>query len=202
MAGVSFPNLPGGMLRVAGIDPSLTSTGVAVALISEAGTVVDRVTRTVVSKGTKGDSLDARYARLRVLVARIVDVADGSDLVVIESPAHSRVTGSHHDRSGLWWLLVQEFRECSLASIVEVSPSARAKYIAGKGNAAKDAVLAAAIRRWPEWDITGNDVADAVGLLSMGCRSLGHPIETSMPAANLTAMTSVRWPITQEASPA
>ncbi|MBP6526307.1 MAG: hypothetical protein KA249_12965 [Dermatophilaceae bacterium] len=199
---MSFANLPGGMLRVAGIDTSLTSTGVAVALISEAGTVVDRVTRTVVSKGAKGDSLDARYRRLRVLVARIVDVAGGSDLVVIESPAHSRVTGSHHDRSGLWWLLIQDLRECSLASVVEVSPSGRAKYISGKGNAAKDAVLAAAIRRWPEWDIAGNDVADAVGLLSMGCRSLGYPIETSMPAANLTAMTPVRWPTSQETSTA
>lgn len=43
---------------------------------------------------------------------------------------------------------------------------------------------------------------DAVGLLSMGCRSLGHPIEASMPAANLTAMTPVRWPTSQEASTA
>jgi crossover junction endodeoxyribonuclease RuvC len=110
------------------------------------------------------------------------------------------VHGSQHDRSGLWWLVLDPVHWDGRArDVVEVPPTCRAKYATGKGNAPKDAVLAAAIRRFPDWDITGNDVADAVILAAMGARHLGHPID-QMPAAHLTAMAAVRWPTTSGAA--
>jgi crossover junction endodeoxyribonuclease RuvC len=55
-------------------------------------------------------------------------------------------------------------------------------------------VLAAVVRRYPHTDVTGNDLADALVLAAMGARRLGFPIETSLPVANLAAMTKISWP--------
>ena len=76
-----------------------------------------------------------------------------------------------------------------------MTPTARAKYGTGKGNAAKDAVLAAVIRRYPAVDVTGNDEADALILAAMGARHLGIPLELSpVPGPCLDALLKVRWP--------
>jgi hypothetical protein len=50
------------------------------------------------------------------------------------------------------------------------------------------------VRRYQQVDITGNDIADALVLAAMGARQLGTPIETSLPAVHLTAMTKISWP--------
>lgn len=77
--------------------------------------------------------------------------------------------------------------------IAEVPPANLKRYAVGKGNAAKDEVLAAAIR-YLHADITGNDIADAVVLAAIGARHLGQPIEGALPQANLTAMDKINWP--------
>ena len=180
---------------VAGLDLSLTSTGVAMASWTESLEFA-RDTRRIESKGRAGATLRERQGRLHRLTSQVVELVAGADLVVIEQPAFSRTMGSMHDRSGLWWLVV----DCLIAEygsrVVEVAPTARAKYATGAGNAGKDAVLAAAVKRYPAWDITGNDVADAVILAAMGCRHLGHPID-SLPQLHLAAMTKVHWPTTE-----
>ncbi len=51
--------------------------------------------------------------------------------------------------------------------------------------------VAAAIRRYPAWDITGNDVGDAVVLAALGARLLGHPIDEPMPATHLRALAKL-----------
>jgi crossover junction endodeoxyribonuclease RuvC len=78
--------------------------------------------------------------------------------------------------------------------VVEVAPALLKKYATGKGNAGKDEVLAAAIRRYPMANITCNDIGDAVVLAAMGARHLGEPIESSLPQVNHTAMEKVAWP--------
>src|SRR5690606_38220704 len=57
-----------------------------------------------------------------------------------------------------------------------VAPTPLKKYVTGRGNASKDEVLAAAIRRWPDAAINGNDEADAYALRAMGLDHLGHPV--------------------------
>lgn len=178
-------------MRVIGLDLSLTATGVA--LIEDGSITV----RTITSKPS-GDSLDARQARLHNLVANLLTnhmPTDPVDLVVIEQPAFSRTTGHHHDRSGLWWMVVDAiwgWRE-EITPMAEVPPTTLKKYATGKGNAAKDAVLLAVARRYPHVDIRDNNMADALVLAAMGARHLEHPVD-DVPQLNQTAMAAVRWP--------
>lgn len=183
-------------LEIAGIDLSLTSTGIARACFEAADghELMYPFVRRVKSTGNAGASLDDRWKRLASLVGTIADEVADATLVVIEGPSFGQARqGGQHDRAGLWWLLVNELREICKMPVAEVPPSVRAKYATGAGNAGKDAVLAATVKRYPDWDITGNDVADAVILAAMGARHLGQPID-SLPQIHLSAMTKVRWP--------
>lgn len=173
---------------VVGIDPSLASLGLAA--------VVDQVvhsTSRIRSVGRSHDTLLQRSNRQDVIVAQVVDFTAGyfPDLIVIEGPAYGSKFGHAHDRSGLWWAIVSALLPG--CAVVEVPPTNRMKYATGKGRADKDVVLAAAIKRYPSGDITGNDVADAVILAAMGSRHLGFPVEESLPLTHLAAMDAIRW---------
>jgi hypothetical protein len=175
-------------VNVTGIDLSLTSTGVA----SSAGLW------RIASKGTADADLHTRAVRLGSLAWSIVDtvannVAVLPDLVVIEGPSYGSRHGSAHDRSGLWWLVVDRLRAHDIP-VAEVPPPSRAKYATGNGGAGKDRVLAAAIKRYPDADIDGNDVCDAHILRAMGLRHLGEPLEKSLPETHLGALRRVHWP--------
>jgi Holliday junction resolvasome RuvABC endonuclease subunit len=176
-------------VSVVGIDLSLTSTGVCVIDGSTVGTF------RIASKGTKLDSVAERAQRILDITGRIlVYVPTDVALVVVEAPSlgQARQAGEHL-RSGLSWRLAAALY-LQGHPIAEVPPALLKKCGTGKGNAPKDQVLAAAIRRYPQADISGNDVADALVLAAMGARHLGQPIETSMPVANLAAMTKINWP--------
>lgn len=174
-------------MKVVGLDLSLTSTGVA--LVTENGAVTDRIT----TKGARSDTLTDRHRRLRRIVMDVVNHDDRTDLVVIEGPAFSRSNPGMHDRSGLWWLVVDALERRD-TTVIEVPPNLRAKYATGRGNAAKDDVLSAVIRRYPNVDVNGNDEADALILAAMGARHLGHPLEATLSPLHLEAMTKVAWP--------
>lgn len=178
---------------IVGLDLSLTSTGIAV--IGPPGIQV----ADVVSKAT-GDTIDARSARLRRVAGKIHEwcIHSAPDpLIVIEQPAYSRQTGHMHDRSGLWWLTVARLTGIGVG-VVEVSPTVVKKYATGKGGASKDAVLAAVIRRYPAVEVANNNQADALVLAAMGSRHLGTPIEESLPAVQVAAMATPKWPSTGE----
>lgn len=178
---------------VVGIDPSLTSTGIAV-VDTDDPLVID--VHRVQSKGTRADTWPQRLARIEDVTDRVTAVvaADhpGSDgMVVIESPSlSSRNAGSAHDRSGLWWAMFARLRGLGV-TVVPVPPANRAKYATGRGNAPKDAVMLAAAKRYPQAYLTGNDEADAVILAAIGARLGGQPIEDSIPKANLDALTKL-----------
>lgn len=180
-------------MKVVGLDLSLTSTGVAVA--TQDGAITDRIT----TKPTPNATLRDRVARLGMMASLTCDHAKGADLIVIEQPAYSRTGGSTHDRSGLWWLVVGKLS--GLYPVVEVAPTCRSRYATGRGNASKDDVLSAVIRRYPHVDVNGNDEADALILAAMGARHLGHPLERpglkpmhALPTPHLKAMDAVHWP--------
>jgi len=173
---------PAGPL-VIGVDLSLTGTGIA----SLHGAVK------IASSGKKDATLAQRQQRLRHLRQRIVAVVGqhgDPDLIVIEGPSYgSKNAGSQHDRSGLWWLLVDVFTIRGWR-VLEVPPSTRMKYATGKGMVDKDVVLAAAIKRLPI-DVTNNDEADAAWLCAIGHDLLGDPL-TDLPATHRAALNSVR----------
>jgi len=179
-------------VRVIGLDLSLASTGIAA--IGPAGVAVDRV----LSRSVRGPSLSQRRDRLTAIrdniKAALFDLGHTArTLVVVEGPSlgQARQAGQH-DRAGLWWLVVDWLHDWSYPT-AEIPPASLKKYATGKGNASKDAVLAAAIRRYPMADITGNDVADAVVLAAMGAHHLGVPLAT-VPALHATALAKVTWP--------
>lgn len=174
--------------RIVGIDLSLTSTGLAV--ITATGDVELHRIR---STGKAGASLPERNARLGRITGEIADHLDGAALVVIEGPSFGQARqGGQHDRAGLWWLTVDHVHGAGIP-VAEVPPSVLKKYITGKGNASKDEMLAAVIRRYPGVMVSANDEADALALVALGARHLNEPIDT-MPAVNCQALAKVRWP--------
>jgi len=174
---------PAGPVHVVGVDLSLTGTGIA----THHGAVK------IVSAGKKDATLSQRQQRLRHLRQRIITVVSqhgDPDLIVIEGPSYgSKNAGSQHDRSGLWWLLIDVFTIRGWR-VIEVSPSTRMKYATGKGQVDKDVVLAAAIKRLPI-DVTNDDEADAAWLCAIGHDLLDQPL-CDMPAAHRSALEPLR----------
>lgn len=170
---------------IAGLDLSLTATGIAV--------FTDGATRTALvrSGGTRQDSWLQRHDRIRGLVEKIAGHVPPGALVAIE--AYGSTTGSVTDRAALWWMTFGALRDIG-CTIVPIPPTVRAKYATGKGNAGKDVVLAAAVRRYPHIDINTNDEADAVILMAIGCRLIGAPIDDPLPVLQLAALNNLHLP--------
>ena len=185
--------------RVVGADLSLTSTGLADSRgrtdrvrtkpSSDVPATVRRlasISRNVHSFATMTageDGVDGlRYA------------ADPADLVVVEGPSFASTGGQQHTRGGLWWSVVDALHWSDLPILV-VPPTVLKTYATGKGNAGKDEVLAAVVKRYPAWDVTGNDIADAVVLAAIGARLLGHPVD-DLPKTHLRALAKVTLPTT------
>jgi Holliday junction resolvasome RuvABC endonuclease subunit len=132
------------------------------------------------------------YERLRWIRDSVLDFTDLDALVVVEGPSFGSRGNAVHQLGGLWWLITEALdrRGCLLAV---ASPQTRAKYATGRGNAGKDEVLAAAVRRFTAFMVVSNDEADALILCAMGCDRLGMPI-APMPAEHRKALNAVDWP--------
>lgn len=176
------------MTAVAGIDPSLTGTGMA-------GNG-DHWSARIVTKPTKG--ADSTLDGLR-RIGRILRELDGAgvfdhELIVMEGPSFGQMRQQgEHVRAGLWWAVAQRAAEVGTPLLV-VPPATLKTYVTGRGNASKDQVLAAVVKRYPHWEVTGNDVADAVGLMAIGARMLGEPVEESLPQTHLRALAVLKLP--------
>lgn len=170
------------MTTYCGIDLSLTSTGVCVRYEDET------VTRLVTSKPAK--TLDQTIDRLRYLTETVTGLVPRYAHVAVEGPSYGSTTGHQHDRSGLWWLVVDALNR-QRATIVSVPPKTRAMYATGNGSAGKDAVLAAMIRKHPLLPINDNNVADAVALCDIAARYFGHPVD-DLPETHTRAMKGIR----------
>lgn len=182
---------------IVGLDLSLTSTGIAVHWDNN-----DIRTHRVRSKGTKDATWEQRSARLRKIANDVVNVIPNNSLVIVEGPSYGSIGTGTHDRSGLWWMVYQVLSNLN-ATIIPVSPAQRMMYATGKGggkDAGKDNVLAATIRTYPHLDITGNDIADAVIFMAIGCRLVGNPLEEALPKNRLNAMAKISLPETRTAA--
>lgn len=172
---------------VVGLDLSLTSTGWAT--WGSHGFAGGHIPST----GHKDDSLQQRWTRLYDLSEQVAQIIPPNALVVIEAPSYGGMKyGKPHDRSGLWWMIV-EMAYRNRHAVVEVPPSNLKQYVTGSGIADKDAMIAAIVKRYPDANVTNNDHADAVGLASMGARHLGCLAESGLPVRNIAAMDKVRW---------
>lgn len=177
---------------VTGIDPSLTGTGLA-RIVSDAGKVRAVATHTVGSEPC-GKSVEARLDRLSVIVSEVAEFILPGSLVLIESPAYTRQAGARHERSGLWWLIARAAKAAG-CRVVEVSPTARARYATGNGNPGKRAVVAAMREQFPLVPLADDNQADALALAQLGMRLVGSPIEREPRQHHLDAVAAVRGDI-------
>jgi crossover junction endodeoxyribonuclease RuvC len=185
---------------IAGVDLSMTSTGLAVSTgqglpEDPFNATLHRVqSKPIVSArtvtGKPAPTWEDRRVRMADIVRRVTEAVPDGSLVFLEAPAYGATGAGTFDRSGLWWWVFSELTalECL---VVPVSPAQRMLYATGKGggkDAGKDAVIAAVVRRYPWADVRGNDEADALVLLAMARRAVGAPLEEALPAANLKAL--------------
>ena len=161
------------MTRVLGLDLSLTATGYA---------YNDEVVGVFKSKA-KGMR---RLAEIREFVW---DLSFDADVVVLEGYAFARPNQAHQlgELGGVVRLLLYDRR----IPYVEVPPAVLKKYATGKGNADKDAMLAAAIRRFG-FEGENNNASDAWLLRDMGLTaySAGGPVTEYQREA----LGKVAWP--------
>lgn len=169
---------------VVGLDLSLSGTGVAISEPVDSGAVYFADTL-VPPSGWRG------VRRLRWIRAAVLDWTRNAHLVVIEGPAYRQgADPGAHERAGLWWL-IREALDSREISVAVAAPSAVKKYATGAGNAGKDKVLTAAVRRLPDFD-GDNNAADAAWLAAMGADHLGG--EPLVPATHRAALAKVAWP--------
>jgi Holliday junction resolvasome RuvABC endonuclease subunit len=168
--------------RVAGLDISLTGTGIA---------TLGGTTR-VPTKGRRKDTLLERNARMKHITTRVLEEVGTVDLACIEGPVgFATPGGSTWDRGGLWWRIVAALLERDIPVAV-ISPTARAKYATGSGASRKTAVLEAARHRYGAI-LETDDEADALILRAMGLHWLEQPL-AEVPAGNAAALAGCQWP--------
>lgn len=165
---------------VVAFDLSLTSTGVADAT----------GTRRIRSKKSGVERLiEVRDAVL--VEARRQFAYEGSDLdlVVLEGYSYGSAN-SAHPVGELGGVVRVALHEAGIPFEV-VPPSTIKMFACGKGNAKKDDVLLAAVRRLG-YEGNSGDEADALWLYALAMHALGSPIVT-LPASHLLAMKKVAW---------
>ncbi len=155
---------------VAGIDLSLTSTGLA--RIDTDDFVVTTGLVTSKAPGKKLDQhLPTRFDRQSQIAADIIDFVSGADFVVIESLFVSKQAGSVIDRAGLWWRIVGALLMRGVA-VAEVTATQAKVFLTGAGGADKGTMVRCAGRLWPTWEPStpksSEDEADALALASVG----------------------------------
>lgn len=168
-------------MRVVGLDLSLSATGVA----------DDDGTRRIQVKLEKNASEYLRVVRLKTLVTAIGRACKGADLVVTEGYSFA----SQHQAPQLGEL-AGVVKVCLLQwgiPFVIVQPSALKKYATGRGNATKDAVLAAAVRDGSSAET--NDEADAWWLRHM---AIAHYNGTASNAIRRQVLEQIDWPRLKE----
>lgn len=170
------------LYRVAGLDISLTGTGVA---------TLGGTTR-VPTKGRRKDTILERHNRMKHITDTVLTEVGTVDLACVEGPVgFATPGGSTWDRGGLWWRIVGALLERDIPVAI-ISPTARAKYATGSGASRKTAVLEAARSRYGAI-LESDDEADALILRAMGLHWLEQPL-AEVPDGHRAALAGCQWP--------
>lgn len=174
-------------LRIAAVDLSLTSTGIARWDPSEAPEPITCVvTCPMPSPITRIDSI----RRLCVMRDEILGLLGPVHFVAVEGYAPDRKYAREAlgELAGVVLLALYEHG----IPFAIVGTSQLKVYATGKGNSAKMLVYQAAIRRGQR-DFATLDEADAWWLLQMALARYGLP-HVPMPAANRSVLDKIAWP--------
>lgn len=177
---------------VAGIDPSLTSAGVAILEDGEPTSA-----ESYGFPGHNGASYQQRSRRIRHQVWNvtrdILRIREYVALVVIEEhPYAVRISAGEFDRSAVWHGIYGQLDAKGIPVVVVNNMTAK-KWITGKGNAKKPDIVAAVDSWWPGV-ARNDDEADALGLAAIGAFHLGDPMPFPVKPRHTTGLEKVQWP--------
>lgn len=189
------------MPTILGVDTSLTGTGLCLIEVAPGSAKDDlagvlrrwsgQCVTVKAPKPTADKSKRAMARRVNALIAQIRDVfaEDKPDLVSMEALAW----GARGE--GVWvlpWIWGEVIKLCEEFDVPLIIPATSQvkKYATGKGNAPKDAVVPAVLKRWPELDPANNNEGDAATAGAIGCHYLGFPLTepTTFQADVIAAM--------------
>lgn len=186
-------------MKIAGIDPSLTGTGIAIA---HNGAIVAHTK--IGYPGHNGASDIDRSRRIVALRHEVVAWVrkHQPDLVLIESPAYSRLFGSACDRHGFWHLLLHEFGVAGPERYAGVTATCRAQFAAGNGHASKQLIVEAVNTWYPHLRLRPrqDNEADAIVLATMGVARF-QPDQLQFPLKDWQRgnLDAVAWPVMEGA---
>lgn len=186
-----------------GIDPSLTSTGVAV-LVDGRSAHYGRYGR----DGHNGATYTSRSRRVRKMITDVTRAAltgGTPDVFVIEEhPYAVGNQGNEFDRAAIWHGIYGNLDARSIPGVV-VNNSTGKAWVTGAGKASKQDMIAV-IDEWyagqiepplKKWRITvdhPDDIADAFGYATMGAYKLGDPLPFEPKERHRTALALLPWP--------
>ena len=171
------------MTTVLGVDTSLTGTGLCLIELAPSspaswtGRWSGQCVTVKAPNPTADKSKRAMARRVNVLVEQIrwVFADDRPDLVSMEALAYAA------KGAGVWvlpWIFGRVIELCEEFDVPLVVPATSQikKYATAKGNAPKDAVVPAVLKRWPELAPSNNNEGDAAVAGAIGCHWLGYPL--------------------------
>lgn len=188
------------LVIVAGIDPSITHSGVCL-LDLEVDTVWPQLgaiePRTVGYGKTApaADDIEGKHHRMSLLAFALADEVKSADVIAIEALSYASSGAATRDLAGFWWLVVDELLEYDGGRhrLVFVAPAALKRWATGKGNASKSLVASSMARRW-DMDLPSDDEADALALASL-CAYHHGGLPWQPTQLMRDAHDSVRWPV-------
>lgn len=167
-------------LRILALDLSLTRSGFCVgAGLAECESGV------IATQNMRG------MERIDHIVRRVQELASGCEVVVIEGYSYGSQGRSVFDIGELGGCVRFLLHRLGIP-VVDVPPATLKKYAAGKGNAPKDAMIAAAIRRFGFGGCDNNE-ADAFLLWCLARHAAGAPV-VEVPKVNAGAIDTLTWP--------
>lgn len=165
-------------MTILGLDLSLTSTGVS----------INGQTSTIAVKSIE----ERRLQEIRDAVLGIVQT-NNAMICIIEDYAFSARHSQAHKIGELGGVIRLALFENG-TPFIEISPTARAKFATGRGNAAKTEVVSAiSARTGIIWSGKGaDDMADAWTLEEMAWARIGRA-HYEWPKSSIDALASVNW---------
>lgn len=176
-------------MRIAALDLSLRASGVA---LNYPGDVVSSFT---IAPGARTGA-----ERLFFLQKAIDQATTGADLVLREGYAFGAKGNAQYDLGELGGC-VRVLLYCRKRPLLVVPPSVIKKLATGDGNAKKEAVLVAAVKRLG-YQGTDHNQADALWLLQAALQFYQLPGAVELPKKHLDALSRVKWPTITELVPA
>lgn len=164
-------------MRIVAFDLSLTCTGVA----------TPEGVSTITTKNLSG------MKRLQFIRDEVLRRSFRSDLVVLEGYGFTSGRGNAIIALGELGGVVRLALYENGARFVLIPPASLKKFATGRGNAKKQDVLAAAIKRL-QYDGSNFDETDALWMYAMALDHYRLPGAPLMPELNRSALGAIEWP--------